>query len=216
MTVSCNYHINIMLNIKKRIFGSGKGAVFTSSDFLDLGGRAAVDKALSRMTAAGHLRRLSHGLYDYPETHPVLGKLFPSLKTVADALSRREVVKLQPAGAYAANLLGLSEQVPAKAVFLTAGQSRTINVGPMKIILRHSSPRNIAAAGRLSGLLIQALRHLGKKHIKSEHIEHLKKNMSAIGRKALIRDIRLAPAWMHGIFRELALMEKAYETNQLS
>jgi hypothetical protein len=62
----------------------------------------------------------------------------------------------------------------------------------------------MAAAGRLSGLLIQALRELGEEHITPERREHLKRTLPAKKRRELIKDLRLAPTWMHPIFRELA------------
>jgi hypothetical protein len=62
----------------------------------------------------------------------------------------------------------------------------------------------MAAAGRLSGLLIQALRHLGKEHITPARVEHLKRTLPAKERKKLLWDLPLAPAWMHSLFRELA------------
>jgi hypothetical protein len=60
------------------------------------------------------------------------------------------------------------------------------------------------AAGRLSGLLMQALRELGEAHIIPERREHLKRTLPANKRRELLEDLRLAPAWMHPIFRELA------------
>ena len=125
--------------------------------------------------------------------HPLLGPLLPPPDAIAKAVAGRQQARLQPAGAYAANLLGLSEQVPAKVVFLTDGLSRTVQIGPMAIHLRRTTPRNMATAGRLSGLLIQALRHLGKAHATSERIAHLKRTLPADNRRALIRDIRFAP-----------------------
>ncbi|HLE62617.1 MAG TPA: DUF6088 family protein, partial [Pyrinomonadaceae bacterium] len=113
-------------------------------------------------------------------------------------------LRLQPAGAYATNLLGLSEQVPAKVVFLTDGPSRTVKIGRQEIQLRRTTPRNMSAAGRLSGLLMQAFRHLGKQHITRGRIEHLKRTLPEKERQALLKDLRLAPAWMHPLFRELA------------
>jgi hypothetical protein len=62
----------------------------------------------------------------------------------------------------------------------------------------------MAAAGRLSGLLIQALRELGKEHVTQEHRAHLKRTLPAKQRRKLVEDIKLAPTWMHPIFRELA------------
>ncbi len=178
--------------------------MFVPTDFLDLGSREAVDITLHRLARKGKIRRLARGVYDFPKSHPMLGLLQPSAEAVARALAARDHTRLQPAGAYAANALGLSEQVPAKAVFLTDGPGRTVKIGPMTIQLRRTTARNMAAAGRLSGLLIQALRELGAKHMTPERRAHLKRTLPARERHELIKDIRLAPAWMHPIFRELA------------
>lgn len=186
------------------IHGRGRGSVFVPADFLDLGSREAIDIALHRLARKGTIRRLARGVYDFPKKHPVLGMLSPSADEVARALAGRDRTRLQPTGAYAANILGLSEQVPAKAVFLTDGPSRTVKIGPTTIQLRRTTPRNMEAAGRLSGLLMQALRELGEEHITPERREHLKRTIPADKRRELLKDLRLAPAWMHPIFRELA------------
>jgi len=175
-----------------RIYGTGRGSAFTQNDFLDLGGRDAVDKALSRLAAKGTIRRLARGLYEYPRQHPELGTLSPDIQKVAKTLAVKHRIRLQPAGAYAANLLGLSEQVPARVVFLTDGASRTIKIGRQQIQLRHTTPRNMAAATRLSGLIIQAFRYLGEKHITPAWIEHLKRTAPVMERRRLLRDLRLA------------------------
>lgn len=175
-----------------------------AGDFFDLGSREAVDIALHRLARKGMIRRLARGVYDFPQEHPVLGMLSPSAETVARALAGRDRTRLQPAGAYAANALGLSEQVPAKAVFLTDGASRTVRIGQTTIQLRRTTPRNMAAAGRLSGLVIQALRELGKEHVTTLRVEHLKRTLPADKRRELLKDLKLAPAWMHPIFRQLA------------
>jgi hypothetical protein len=178
--------------------------VFVPTDFLDIGSRKAVDIALHRLSREGTIRRLARGVYDFPKEHPALGPLQPSAEAVARALAGRDRTRLQPAGTYAANALGLSEQVPAKAVFLTDGPSRTVKIGSTTIQLRRTTAKNMAAAGRLSGLLIQAFRALGKEHVTPERREHLKRSLPAEKRRELVKDIKLAPAWMHSIFRELA------------
>jgi hypothetical protein len=187
-----------------RIRGLGRGSVVVPADFLDLGSRQAVGLALHRLAKNGPIRRLARGVYDLPKRHPILGTLSPSADTIAQALAGRDRTRLQPAGAYAANALGLSEQVPAKAVFLTDGPSRTVKIGSMTIQLRQTTPRNMAAAGRLSGLVIQAFRELGKDHVTPARVEHLKRTLPAERRRELLRDLKLAPAWMHPIFRKLA------------
>src|SRR5438477_11444590 len=186
------------------IHGRGRGSVLVPADFLNLGSRAAIDIALHRLSRKGTIRRLARGVYDFPKEHPVLGPLAPSADDIARALAGRDRTRLQPAGAYAANALGLSEQVPAKAVFLTDGPARTVKIGPTTIQLRRTTPKNMEAAGRLSGLLIQALRELGQEHVTLQRRDHLKRTLPADKRRELLKDLRLAPAWMHPIFRELA------------
>jgi len=190
--------------VLSRIYGSRGGAVFSPSSFLSLGSRRAVDLALHRLVKRKILRRLARGLYEYPREHRELGMLSPDIEKVARALVGKHRIRLQPAGAYATNLLGLSEQVPAKVVFLTDGPSRTVNIARQEIQLRRTTPRNMAAAGRLSGLLMQAFRHLGKEHITPERMNHLKRSLPAKDRQQLLKDLPLAPAWMHPLFRELA------------
>jgi hypothetical protein len=197
-------HQTIDSQILSRIKGSGKGSVFTPADFVDLAGRAAVDQTLSRLAKANTLRRLARGVYLYPQRHPSLGELQPSAEIVAKAIAGRDRTRIQPSGAYAANLLGLSDQVPMKIVFLTDGPSRLVRVGPMTIQLRRTTPRNMAAAGRLGGLVIQAFRHLGQDHVTAQRIAHLRRTLPAQKRHELAHDVSLAPSWMHPILRELA------------
>ncbi len=186
------------------IRGWGRGSVFVPSDFVAFGSREAIDLILHRLNKNGMIRRLARGLYDFPKRHPVMGLISPSVEAIARALAGREKTRVQPAGAYAANALGLSEQVPARVVFLTDGPTRTVTVGSITIHLQRTTPRNMSAAGRLSGLLIQALKELGKEHVTPERREHLKRTLPADERHRLLKDLRLAPVWMHPIFRELA------------
>jgi hypothetical protein len=195
---------SIDYQILKAINTLGHGAVFVPTDFLSFASRQAVDTVLHRLVRKGTIRRLARGIYDFPEEHPKLGKLQPSPEKIAEALVGRDCTRIQPTGAYAANILGLSEQVPAKVVFLTDGSSRTVKIGTTTIQLRRTTPKNMAMAGRLSGILVQAFRELGKENVTAERLEHLKRILPLDKRQELLKDIRLAPEWMHSIFRGLA------------
>jgi hypothetical protein len=197
-------HTSIDHQILKALDVFGQGAVFVPTDFLNFGSRQAIDIVLHRLVRKGTIRRLARGIYDFPKEHPKLGMLLPSPEKVAEALVGRDGTRIQPTGAYAANILGLSEQVPAKVVFLTDGPSRIVKIGMTTIQLRRTTPKNMAMAGRFSGLLVQALRELGKDHITLERIEHLKRTVPLDARQELLKDIRFAPEWMHSIFRRLA------------
>lgn len=191
-------------SILDRVRGHGRGWVFTPRHFLDIASRPAVTSALRRQIDAGSIRQLGRGLYDYPKLHTALGPLAPTPEALAKALAGRDRVRLQPSGAYAANLLGLSEQVPAKVVFLTDGPSRVVRVGSMTVQLRRTTPRNMAAAGRSSGLVIQALRYLGPEHVTPARIARLRRTLPVDVRDALLKDLTVAPTWMHRTLKELA------------
>ncbi|MBN2809487.1 MAG: hypothetical protein JXR80_08340 [Deltaproteobacteria bacterium] len=193
--------------ILSRIYGHGRGWVFTPNDFKDLGSRNAVASSLKRYKQSGQIRQLARGLYDYPKSDHQLGLLLPSSDDIAKALAGRDAARLQPTGAYAANLLGLSTQVPMKVTYLTDSLSRTVQVGNRQIILKRTTPRNMATAGRISGLVIQALRHIGRKNVDDQIIAQLDRVLGTQARSQLMKDVRYAPAWIADIFRNLALEE---------
>ncbi|MCY4642362.1 MAG: DUF6088 family protein [Gammaproteobacteria bacterium] len=193
--------------ILRRIRSRGRGWVFTPDSFTDLGTRRAVDLALMRHRDSGLIRQLARGLYDYPKTDSQFGMLQPSTDDIANALAGRDATRLQPSGAYAANLLGLSTQVPTKVVFLTDGRTRIVQIGPRQIILKHTTPRNMATAGKSSGLVIQALRYLGKKNVNQQTIKQLDRRLDNKALKQLMKDIRYAPAWIADTIRKLQLQE---------
>ena len=191
--------------ISRRLEKMGAGAVFTRADFLDLGTTDNVGMILSRLQSAGKIRRIGRGLYESPRTHPVLGQLSPQPEAIMKATSRRTGIRLLPSGAQAANLLRLTEQVPARVVYQTDGASRTIKESHRTIELQHRSPRGMAAAGRMSGLVFAALREIGKANLTPERVSALRKILSPNDRRRLIKDLRLAPAWMHPHLRRIAL-----------
>lgn len=190
--------------IARKIKQSDPGSVFTTADFSSFGGTKAVEKSLTRIVNRGLLRRLSRGIYDKPRESKLIGILWPTAEDIIKAISARDKIRVQPAGVHAANILGLSEQVPAKYIYLTDGASRIVKAGPLRIALRRTSPKNMATAGRFSGLLIQAFKSLGPGHIDRFHLAHLKKNMPAKELQGLLLDLDSAPKWMRPLFQELA------------
>lgn len=186
------------------INGHGQGWVFTPAAFARLGTPRSVGMALTRLTRKGVIRQLARGLYEVPRNHPKLGYVPASTEAVAKAVAGRHAIRLQPIGAYAANSLGLSEQVPVKAVFLTDGPNRRVKVGKREIVLKRTTPRNMATAGRTSGMVIQALRWMGQKHVDEKVVATLRRNLKPEDRAALAKDTHLAPAWIAAILRRLS------------
>ena len=189
--------------VRSRIYGHGRGWVFTPRHFQGVGQSAAIDSALRRLRAAGVVRQLARGLYDYPAKDPVMGLLSPSADAIARALVVRDAIRLQPAGAYAANILGFSEQVPSRIAFLTDGPTRKIKIGRREIRLQHTTPRNMAAAGRASGTLIQALRHLGRDQVDARARATLRRCLARADHAAIRQDLARAPAWIANLLLPL-------------
>lgn len=169
----------------------GTGAVATPANFLDLASRTAVGTALSRLVQAGRLTRVRRGVYVYSKQSKLLGELSPSPQEVAKALAKRCGERLQTSGAQAANLLGLSQQVPAKIVYLTDGPSRTIKIKNLPIELRQVSPKRLAVAGKVSGTVAEALRYLRKDQVDEGVVKHLRDRLSEKEKKQLMKDITL-------------------------
>ncbi len=178
-----------------RVRASGRGSVFTPSDFLTVASRSAVDQALSRLVKGGQLRRLARGLYDFPKVHPKLGLLSPASDDVAQALARETGSQVQIAGARAANALGLSTQVPAQSTYLTNGPSRRVVLGKRVVDLRHASPKHLIAPGSPAGTVVQALRHVGPARA-IDVVQVAVGRLSAKDKKTLASAAVQAPAWM--------------------
>jgi len=205
MVTAMNKHANsIDSAILDRIRSGPQDHVWTPQDFLDLGSRAAVDKALSRNCKSGIILRAGRGLYHVPRKHPALGSLGPSYVAMQDLIHRKAGGDVFPTGAHAANVLGLSDQVPMRSWHLTTGPSRRIGSGKSEIVLRHVSPRFVSTKNPMSAQVILALRWLGKRGVDDDVIRRLRRNLSLSDRTALPADAACAPAWIADIFHRLA------------
>ena len=194
----------ITTQILTRIRAAGRGSVFTPKQFLDIGSRAAVDQTLSRLVRRGVLQRIGRGLYHYPKRSPRLGDLAPAPDAVARAYARKTGSTLQVSGAQAANALGLSTQVPARATVVTDGATRQLRVGSQVVFLRRAAPRRLAGAGTPWGTALQALAYLGKGGVDTKVIQRLRRALSPSDRRALGRHAGVAPDWMRPVIAQLA------------
>lgn len=160
--------------------------------------------ALTRLQRSGKIRRISHGLYDQPHTHPLLGQVGAGTDAVVDAIAHKRNLRLLPSPALAANQLGLSTQVPARLVYHTDGAPTRLTLGKLQIDLRRNTGRLLSLAGRSSGLVAQALRDVGKERVTDDHLNRVRAHLPARARKQLLQDIIKVPAWMRPHFRQIA------------
>ena len=193
---------SIESKIKKSISRKKRGELLFPVDFRGLGSSEAVRLALHRIEKDGYIQRVAQGIYVRPKTSKYAGKVLPTAEEIAMAIAKRDKIRLVPTGAYALSALGLSTQVPMKLVFLTDGAPREIKLGKRSIRLKKTTPKNLSAKGRISRLVIQALREIGKGQLTEEEeakiIDFLKKE----DQKDLLHDIDLAPTWIQKIMEK--------------
>lgn len=188
----------VIAKIKK----AKRGSLFFIEDFLHLGTSKAVSKALERLVERNEIARVTRGIYARLNTDPILGTLLPTTEQIAEAVRRRDRARIIPTGLLALHALGLSTQVPMNLVYLTDSTARTILVGKRRIIFKKTSPRNLAAIGKVSSLVIQALREIGKDNVTQKEIDSILQHLKNEEPHRLQHDIKLAPEWIRIIMRQ--------------
>ena len=137
---------------------TGPEEVWVPGDFADLGSRAAVDKTLQRLVAAGDLRRIDRGLYDRPRRNELTGILtVPDYRAVIRAVARRDKARVVVDGMSAANDLGLTTAVPARIEVLADARLKPIRLGSQEIHFKLAAPSRLYWAGRPAMRVVQAL-----------------------------------------------------------
>ncbi len=188
--------------IEKSIKSKQKGVLIIPDDYMDYGSSDAVRKALDRLENKQIIVRVAQGIYVRPKISKLIGPLVPSAEEVAEAIAKRDRIRTIPTGSYALNALGLSTQVPMNIVLLTDGSPREIKVGKRKIKFKKTTPKNLLAKGKISRLVIQALKEIGNGKVTTEEEIKIIGLLKKEDTKDLLHDIALAPVWIQKIMRK--------------
>lgn len=189
-------------HIEKSIKSKPKGSLVLPSDFMQYGTAKAVQKSLERLEDKGIIIRVAQGIYVRPKISKLIGPLTPSAEEVAEAIAKRDRIRTVPAGSYALNALGLSTQVPMNIVLLTDGSPREIKVGKRTIKFKKTTPKNLLAKGKISRLVIQALKEIGNGKVTAEEEQKILDLLRKEDVKDLKHDIALAPVWIQKIMKK--------------
>ncbi len=198
-------------HISALIEAAEPGYVWVPSDFAQLGSRDAIDKALQRMVQAGALRRIDRGLYDRPKVNSLTKRpTTPDYRAVAEAIARRDHLRLLVDGMTAANDLGLTDAVPARVTLHTDTRRRAIQLDKLTIEFKQTAPSRLYWAGRPAMRIVQAL-HWLKDTLVSERSLILNKLTKVLTdpvhgtaiRQDLLEGFNILPAWMQSVLREL-------------
>jgi len=158
--------------VLSRIYGHGRGWVFSKSDFIDEISADSIDKALSELAKEGKIRRIARGLYEYPRYSELIGQdLSPDMDKVAHAYARKFNWHIQPSGDTALNLLGLSTQVPGRYQYLSNGPNRSYEVLGTPLEFKRTALKESGFRYGLSAVVVQALKALGKERVTDETLQ---------------------------------------------
>ena len=127
----------------------------------------------------------------------------PFLPDVAAAIVRKKGQILQISPYRAANALGLSNQVPARYVYMTDGSSHTVMVQGQSIEFRKAAPSTLVGAGQMTGAVFQTLRSFGRRRVTDRMIGYLARNLKEKDKKLLAKQSGNVQAWMRPIVRQI-------------
>ncbi len=171
-----------------------EGALLIAVKFLHFGERGAVNKALARLARRGDLLRVWRGLYVRP-IPTVFGPRNPTMESVVAGLAELWGESIATHGAVSANRLGLTTQVPVRAVYLTSGPGRVLWLRGSSLTLYHAPLWQFVQAGRLTGEVIRALAWLGPSEA-ARLLPRLSARLSPADREVLIEVAPLLPTWL--------------------
>lgn len=191
-------------SIGKRIEAMPAGEAFTAGDFLDVASQSSANTTLHRLEREGKVERAVRGVYAKPRKSGLLGiSAPPSADAVARAIARSNRWVIAPAGDTALNMLGLDDQVPASAEYVSSGPYKTYAYGNTEIRFRHRANRDLVECSPTTMLVTQALRALGRDGVDDEVLRRVSSRFSDDDVRALYEETRNSTAWVFQFAKRL-------------
>lgn len=194
--------------IISRIYGHGRGWVFSQNDFLKNFKRYEIDNALKTLTDSGSIRRICRGIYDYPAYSTILQTFAgPDMNAVAWAIARKFKWQIYPSGDTALNYFGISTQIPGRLIYISSGPSRVFMTDFGNIEFKHSTQRETQFKYAESALVVQALRSLGINLITDDILMQIKSKFDADMWQKIKQDSISVTGWIYAVICKLIEME---------
>jgi len=190
--------------VLSRIYGHGRGWVFSKSDFIDEISADSIDKALSELTKEGKIRRIARGLYEYPRYSDLLQQdLSPDIDKAAHAYARKFNWHIQPSGDTALNLLGLSTQVPGRYLYLSNGPNRLYEILGVPLEFKRTALKESGFKYGLSAVVVQALKALGKERVTEETLQAIRKYIDSSMCPKILKDTKTTTIWIYELIKKM-------------
>ena len=189
----------------------GRGTVFFADRFSRLGSAERLRKAMEVLIKRGSIVRVARGVFCYPKKTPAFLKemgivseyQMPSSDDIANAIAKRDRIKIAPTALHAQNLLGLSQQMVMNYVYLTDGRAKKVKLeNGGQIEFKHTVAKNLAFTNRLAMLITFALKDYGQEGVTDEHIIKIKELLSHERQEDIERDYPLMPEWIREILKK--------------
>ena len=189
--------------IQTKILKSSFGEIFFLDDFSKYGSSDNIRKVLSRLENEGKLERIAHGIYLKPKRDPLLGIIYPTIDEIAKQIAKRDKARIAPTGVLALYLLGLTTQIPLKAVYLTDGSQREIKIGNRTIQFKKTVPKSFAIKDELLHLIVQAFKEIGQKNVTDEFLNQIHPSVLQLNNVVVQKQLKYAPVWIQKIINNL-------------
>lgn len=196
-----------MKDYNKAIFyisGNRRGWVFSSSDLLGVFTRREADDNIKYLMKKEKIRRIAHGLYEYPKYSELLQQyLSPDMHLVAKAFARKFNWRIEVSGETALNMLGLSTQVPGRYIYLSNGPHRSYDILGTTLEFKKSALKEIGFKHKESSLIVQSLNSLGKDNITPEIIVKIKNKIDPKMYSRVLKDTQRSKIWVYEAIKKI-------------
>jgi hypothetical protein len=203
--------------ILSRIYGNGRGRVFTQTEFIDVADYPTVRQTIARLAKKGTIRRLMRGIYEYPRYSALLdAPAPPSPDVVAHTIAHSHGWTILPSGLTALNMLGLSTQVPAAWEYFSDGPSKVYRWVGGTLHFMHRTNRETTILSPKTALVVQALKALGEEYVDEKVVRKLATHLNVKERKRALREAKFATAWVYAVLKRVdEVGAMAHEINSL-
>ena len=192
--------------IKNRIALYEDGDIFFTTDFKEIANLATIRKYLGRQVEDGTIRRVMDGVYEKPKYSKILDEFIPTdPEKVAYALAKKYHWTISPCGDVALNKLGLSTQVPVVCSYVSDGPYREFTWDNIILSFKHKTNREISLMSRISIMVIEAIKTLGKDNIDEKTIAILRSRLNGEEKAVLLKDATDSTSWIFDIVKKVCI-----------
>ncbi|RLA73128.1 MAG: hypothetical protein DRG78_22945 [Epsilonproteobacteria bacterium] len=195
----------ITTRIQSKISSLSNGVVFASNSFrFQDANQNSVEKELSKLNADGVIKRFRKGIYYKPQKSTLFGDVLPNPSAVAQAIAKLNDAHIVPDGSMALNMLGLSDQVPMKYVYLNDKLHKSEFVGNTEIVFKRINAKKLTTSNKRVALILSAMDYLGKDAFSNKNlVKDFASKLDVSDIKDLGRASKYYPLWMKNRVSEI-------------